>query len=241
MSRELPTLWATLQSTFMPPTPRRKLEIQVAEWHLRGGHAVPAVSVSPGGAPNVQSSRTTCVASYAGVGPPYNPHCNPQLPDQTRNRTFRRRKLGALTLFLCDPCTPVGAPTSRHPWAHVEGVTGPVAYLTIPATTRNPLTTMCATSTSHHPGAHPGMLAGTWFPPHCRCTIATPTSRHHAQHVPGVTHTMGHLTIHIHAPNTPTQARKQVGGVAPWERARGSRRIQEPRWYPQRLVIQHNV
>ena len=128
------------------------------------------------------------------------------LTSQTWNRTFQRRKRGTRTLFLRDPCTPVGAPTARHHWAHVEGVTGPVAYLTIPATTRNPLP-MCATPTSHHPGAHPGM-AGTWFPPHWRCTIVTLTSRHHGQHVPGVIHTMGHLTIHIHAPNTPTLAQK---------------------------------
>ena len=158
MCRELPTPWATLQSTFMPPTPRRKLENKVAEWHPRGGHAVAAAPKSPGGAPNVQSSRITCVASYPGVDSPYNPHCNPQRPGQTWNRHFQRRERGALTLFLRDPCTPVGAPTSRHHRAHVEGVTGPVAYLTIPATTRNPLT-MCATPTSHHPGAHPGMLA----------------------------------------------------------------------------------
>ena len=144
-------------------------------------------------------------------------------------------------MFLRDPCTPVGAPTSSHHRAHVEGVTGPVAYLTIPATTRNPLTTMCATSTSHHPGAHPGMLAGTWFPTHCRCTIVAPTSRHHAQHVPGVTRTLAHLTIHINAPNTPTQAPKQGGGVARSGRARGSCRIQEPRRCSQRLVIQHTM
>ena len=144
-------------------------------------------------------------------------------------------------MVLRDPCTPVGAPTSKHHRAHVEGVTGPVAYLTIPATTRNSPLTMCATPTSHHPGAHPGM-AGTWFPPHCRCTIVTPTSRHHGHHVAGVTHTMDHLTIHIHAPNTPTPARKQVGGVAPASgRARGGRRIHEPRWYPQRLVVQDNM
>ena len=42
--------------------------------------------------------------------------------------------------------------------------------------------------------------------------------------------------------NTPTKARKQVGGVAPWVRgARGARLIQEPRWYPQRLVIQDHM
>ena len=171
--------------------------------------------------------------------PPYNPHGNPHPRDQTWNRTFRRRKLGALTLFLRDPCTPVGLPTSRHHRAHVKGVTGPVAYLTMPANTRNPLT-MCATSTSHHPGAHPGM-ARPWFPPPCTSTIVTPTFRHHGQHVAGVTHTMGYLTIHIHAPNIPTQARQQVGGVAPSGRARGSRRIREPRWCPQRLVIQDNM
>ena len=54
MSRELPTPWATLQFTFMPPTPRRKLENKWAELHLGcGGHAVPALSKSPGGTPNV--------------------------------------------------------------------------------------------------------------------------------------------------------------------------------------------
>ena len=52
MWRELPRGWPTLQSTFMPPTTRRKLENKVAEAHPRGGHAVPAVFVSPGGAPN---------------------------------------------------------------------------------------------------------------------------------------------------------------------------------------------
>ena len=142
-------------------------------------------------------------------------------------------------MFLRDPCTPVGGPTSRHHWAHVEAVTGPVAHLTIPATTRNPLT-MCATPTSHHP-ARRTSRDGTWFPPRCRCTIVTTTSSHHGHHVSGVTHTLAHLTMHICAPNTPTQARKQGGGVAPSGRARGFRSTQEPRWCSQRLVIQHNM
>ena len=114
--------------------------MKLAELHTRGGHAVPAAPKSPSGASNVYASRITCGVSYAGVGLPYKPHFTPRPRDRTANPILMWRKLGALTWFLCDPCTPVGAPASRHPREHVEGVTGPVAYLTMPTKTRNPLT-----------------------------------------------------------------------------------------------------
>ena len=124
-----------------------------------------------------------------------------------------------------------------HMWRELLAQWPTLQYPPLPATPSR-----CVPPRLHTTQAHiPGWLAGTWFPPHCRCTIVTPTARHLAQHVPGVTHTMGHLTIHIHTPNTPAHARKQVCGAAPWGRARGSRSIREPRRCPRRLVIQDHM
>ena len=99
---------------------------------------------------------------------------------------------------------------------------------------------MCATSTSHRPAAHTGR-PGAWLPPHSRSMIVPPTCRHHGQHVSGVYHTLGHLTMQTTAPNTPTQARNEVAGVAHSGRARGVRCIQETQGYSQRLGIQDNM
>ena len=131
-------------------------------------------------------------------------------------------------------------PTSSHPGYHVLRVTQGVAHLTIHIAPPN--FTMCVPPRLHTTQAqpHPGMARGS-------CAIRA--SKWTVRRVGIIGHMWRELprgwptlqSTFMHAPNTPTQARKQGGGGAPWGRARGSRRICEPRWCSQRLVIQDTM
>ena len=119
----------------------------------------------------------------------------------------------------------------------MEGVTQGVAHLTIHIAPPN--FTMCATSTSHHPGAHPGMARGS-------CAIRA--SKWAVRRLGIIGHMWRELLapwLTLQCPPIPATPRRKLehkgGGGAPSGRARGCRRICEPRWCSQRLVIQDTM